>query len=283
MNPNLKSCPSCRALIDSHETRCPYCDADLNARRVREVELGPGYSRGVVTGYLIAVCVLFFIFELIAALGTLGSSGMWQGLFGGIPADILLQMGARYAPLIEQAGEWWRLVVPIFLHANFLHLLFNGMALVQVGPLAEQAYGRARFFIIFMVSGVAGSLLGYWLSRGSPSVGIGASGALFGLIGSAGLYGHRRGDAYGHMIRRVMVQWGLYALVFGLLIRADNAAHIGGLVSGLALSFIVGDTSRIRPREGLVWNILAILVTLVTLYCFAMAIYGYTEFGRRAP
>jgi rhomboid protease GluP len=274
----LKSCPFCRALLDPNETKCPYCDQDLEAPRARRVDLESSGNPALVTGIIVGTCVLFFLFELIATLGTLGSSGLWAGLMS-VPADVMIQMGARYDPLVE-AGEWWRLFVPVFLHGSLLHLLFNGMALVQVGPLAEQAYGRSRFLVIYLASGVAGNLLG--LQVYDINVGIGASGALFGLIGAAGLYGHRRGDTYGLMIRSIMVRWGLYALVFGLLMRADNAAHLGGLAAGLVLSFMLGHNERVRDRFGRTWTVFAAVLVALTLFSFAMAIYGYTEFGRGA-
>lgn len=274
MPSRYQSCPSCRALLDQRESACPYCGANLGRPPIREVELGSSAMPGVVTGYLIGACVLLYILELVAMFGAEGARGIWMALLQMSPR-VLVQMGARYGPLI-QAGEWWRLLVPVFLHGSLLHILFNGMALVQVGPLAERAYGRSRFLLIFLVAGVAGNMLG--LRFLGDSVGIGASGALFGLIGAAGLYGHRRGDAFGRMIRRVMLQWGLYALVFGLLIRADNAAHVGGLVAGLGLSFILGDADHPRPTDRL-WPTLAALAVAITLYALAMAAYGYAAWG----
>jgi rhomboid protease GluP len=274
MPARFQSCPNCRALLDPRESVCPYCATNLGRPSIREVELGSSGTPGVVTGYLIGICVLFFILEMVAMLGAEGARGIWTALLS-VDPRILVQMGARFGPLV-QAGEWWRLVVPVFLHGGVLHILFNGMALVQVGPLAERAYGRARFLLIFIVAGVAGNLLGLRFYGGG--VGIGASGALFGLIGAAGVYGHRRGDAFGRMIRRVMLQWGLYALVFGLLIHADNAAHIGGLAAGVVLSFVVGDTDRPRPLDRL-WPALAAVAVAITLFAFVMAVYGFAVWG----
>jgi len=223
----------------------------------------------MVTGWLIGICILFFVLEMVATLGALGGKGLWAALMN-VPGGLLFEMGARSTPRIL-AGEWWRLIVPIFLHGNFLHLLFNSMALIQAGPLAEQAYGRPRFILIFILSGALGFLLGAWTSP--TNISIGASGSLFGLIGAAGLYGHRRGDAFGKMIRGSMIQWGLYALLFGLLIRADNAAHLGGLVSGIALSFLMGDRNG-RGDERL-WTALAWVAVVVTLAAIGLGVAAY--------
>lgn len=266
---NLKPCPACRALVDSGEELCPYCGAQVDQKSVREVRLARESTPGALTGYLIGICVLFFLLEMVASLGALGSRGLWRALLD-VPGEILFNMGARATGRIF-SGEWWRLIVPIFLHGNFLHLLFNGMALMQVGPLAEQAYGRSRFIIIFILSGALGFLLGAYTSP--MSISIGASGSLFGLIGAAGVYGHRRGDSFGRMIRGIMVQWGIYALLFGLLIRADNAAHVGGLVAGMALSFLVGHDDR--PGGDRFWGWLAAAVTGVTLLAIGLAVAGY--------
>jgi rhomboid protease GluP len=271
----LKSCPSCRALIDASESTCPYCGASTEKRAVREVPLGASENSGLVTGWLIGACILFFILEMMATLGALGPKGLWMALMN-VPGPILFEMGARATPRIL-AGEWWRLIVPIFLHGNVLHILFNTMALIQAGPLAEQAYGRSRFLVIFLVSGALGFLLGTYTSPGSIS--IGASGSLFGLIGAAGLYGHRRGDAFGRMIRGTMIQWALYAFLFGLLIRADNAAHLGGLASGIALAFVMGD--RHGRGDDRIWGAVAAVCVAVSLTAIGLGIAGYLGNGAR--
>lgn len=272
----LKPCPACRALIDSGEDLCPYCGASVRGHALREVRLERGETPGLVTGYLIGACVLFFILEMMAALGANGPGGLWRSLVN-VPGVILFDMGARSTGAFF-AGQWWRIFVPVFLHGGLLHLLFNAMALAQVGPLAEQAYGRSRFLMIFLVAGVMGNVLGLFVyPRG---IGVGASGALFGLIGAAGLWGHRRGDAMGMMIRGVMVQWGFYALIFGFLMKADNAAHIGGLVSGLLLSLIVGDAGGVRAGHSKVWMVLAGVMVLMTTAALSMAVLAYLAVSR---
>lgn len=272
----LKPCPACRALIDSREDLCPYCGAAVKGRALRTVRLDRGETPGLVTGYMIGLCVLFFILEMMASLGAGGAQGLWKSLVN-VPGVILFDMGARSTGAFF-AGQWWRLFVPIFLHGGILHLLFNTMALVQVGPLAEQAYGRARFLLIFLVAGVAGNVLGlFFYPRG---IGVGASGALFGLIGAAGLWGHRRGDSVGLMIRGVMLQWGFYALIFGFMMGADNAAHIGGLAGGLLLSLVVGDAGPLRNAGSRLWTTLAAAAVVITLVALGLAVFAYVGPGR---
>ncbi len=271
--PRHRSCPSCRALVDPGDEVCPYCGTPLSGVRPAETRFRPEQPPGTLTSYIVGACALLFVLEVISALGAGGSS--WGALID-VPPETLFQMGARSGIMIGR-GEWWRLVVPVFLHGGLLHILFNGYALIQVGPLAEQAYGRSRFLVIYLAAGILGNVLGVFMND-PRGVGIGASGALFGLIGAAGVYGHRRGDAFGLMIRRVMVQWGLYALIFGFLIGADNAAHIGGLAAGVVLSFLAGDADRRLPFDA-IWPPLAAALVLLTFASFGLAIYGYTIYG----
>jgi rhomboid protease GluP len=278
MGRSFRTCPACRAILTEGEAICPYCGEDARRPSVRRVELSPFSSRpeGEVTRILIAINLVCFAFELVSAAAATGFGGAFAALLN-VPPDVLLQMGARNGSLIKQ-GEIWRLLVPVFLHGGLMHILFNCVAIYQVGPLSEQAYGRSRFLILYLVAGVAGNLLGLQF-YGDRGVGIGASGALFGLIGAAGVYGHRRGGPYGLAIRRVMITWGIYSLLFGFLVRADNAAHLGGLASGILLSFLIGDRDLVR-RNWSGWPVVAGILVAVTGASFVAAYNGYVHRGR---
>src|SRR5437867_4640327 len=86
-------------------------------------------------------------------------------------------------------GQWWRFITPIFIHIGLLHLFFNSYALWIVGPQVEKLYGGARFFILYVVTGIAGVLGSYW--RHPESVSAGASGAIFGLFGALLVFGFK--------------------------------------------------------------------------------------------
>lgn len=233
----LRSCPHCRALLEPDEPVCPYCGYQIEVTARRQAAMDAPETQGLwQSTWIVGTCILVFLLETMATMGALGGGGLQRVLFA-VPARILLTMGARNGSLILE-GEWWRLIVPVFMHGGLLHLLFNSMALVQIGPLAEQAYGRSRLWLIYILSGVAGNLLGIFFQP--LSIGIGASGAVFGLIGAAGLYGHRRHDTFGRLIRSIMLRWGAFSLLFGLMMQGvDNYAHIGGLLAGLGLSFLL--------------------------------------------
>ena len=140
-------------------------------------------------------------------------------------------------------GEYWRLFSVTLLHGGFLHLIFNMYALFIVGPIVEALYGRALFVLIYLLSAATGSVASY-LFFATPSVG--ASGAIFGLFGVllTSTYVHK--PALGRQARGLTGQIALLiglnlALGFGLggLARIDNAAHVGGLVAGAWLGFVI--------------------------------------------
>jgi membrane associated rhomboid family serine protease len=142
------------------------------------------------------------------------------------------------------AGEWWRLVSPVLVHGSLLHLLFNMYALWIFGPVVEQMYGRWRFLLIYVLTAAAGSVASYLFTGPAPSVG--ASGAIFGLMGVllASSWAHR--PVLDRRARWIISQVGVIIVInlllgFGLMggIAIDNAAHLGGLVAGLWLGFVM--------------------------------------------
>ena len=153
-------------------------------------------------------------------------------------------------------GEWWRLSTYIFLHAGLVHILFNLIALQQIGPQIEQVFGRGRMLFFFMLTGIAAGAGSELL--GLRGVGIGASGALMGLIGLAAGWGQRDGTAMGKAVRNQMAMWGFYTMIFGYMIGADNAAHGSGFVSGALLGLLCKAQWERAGNRG--WDILFGLV-----------------------
>jgi rhomboid protease GluP len=131
------------------------------------------------------------------------------------------------------AGQWWRLVSATLLHGGFEHLFGNAVALLILGMVCEHALGRDQFVVLYVVSGVAGSLVSLLTSPG-PSVG--ASGAIFGLQGAAIVLFRRHGHRLLLRDRRigvVLLVWAILTVASGLLSPyVDNGAHIGGAVAG---------------------------------------------------
>ncbi|HEY74551.1 MAG TPA: rhomboid family intramembrane serine protease [Thermoflexia bacterium] len=155
-----------------------------------------------------------------------------------IGRGLAFALGAKVNQAIV-AGQFWRLGTALFLHADLLHLGFNGYALWIFGPQVEKPYGRLRFLLVYFISGLAASAFSFLFT---PAVAVGASGAIFGLIGATGAYLYR----YRHRLlmgrRRLGNLIGIvaYNLLYGFFSPwVDNAAHIGGLLTGLVLGWFL--------------------------------------------
>lgn len=163
----------------------------------------------------------------------LNGAGLWHS-----PNGVQLAWGANFGPA-TQDGEWWRLGTAMFLHFGVLHLLINMWALWDGGQWVERMYGPFRFTLLYATAGLFGNLLSLVMHAGQAVSG-GASGAIFGVYGALLSYlWHQRRFLRPDEFRWLF--WGALGfsgltIVFGLLIPGiDNAAHVGGLLSGLLL------------------------------------------------
>jgi rhomboid protease GluP len=138
------------------------------------------------------------------------------------------------------AGEYWRLITPIFFHASLLHVFFNMYALYNVGRQIERPLGYARFLMIYFFSGVAGGLASFLFT---PSYSLGASGAVFGLIGALAVFLFRHKRLLGP-VGRSMFYNVIFIIVMNLAISfspgIDLWGHIGGLTAGAVLAWLLG-------------------------------------------
>ncbi len=188
-------------------------------------------------------------FILLALLGlTFGLQLASESIFG---QDYVLALGAKVNVLIAH-GELWRLLTPIFIHASLLHIGFNAYALYLLGRQMETFYGPARFTLLFLLTGLAGSVVSLLLN---PLPSVGASGAIFGLIGAEGVLLYRNRRVFGERGRR-RLQNVIMLIVINLLIGLqggiDNWAHLGGLIGGLTLGWFIGPvwTLSLDPALG---------------------------------
>lgn len=150
--------------------------------------------------------------------------------------DVLLRFGAIFGPLIA-TGEYWRFFTAMFLHAGIIHLFFNCFALFIFGRLVEGVYGNARFTAIYLLAGLSGGVLSYMFNR--TAIAVGASGAIFGILGALAAYFVVHRNTLGEMGRRNLTGLATIAainLAIGLLIpNIDNWAHFGGLAGGFVM------------------------------------------------
>ncbi len=162
----------------------------------------------------------------------------WE-VFGGAleTPESLIKAGALYREFIFQ-GEVWRLLTAIFLHADGGHLIGNGVALYILGMTCEHALGFRQSFRIYFLSGLAGSALSICMN---PGPGVGASGAIFGLMASVIVFFFLYGDKFllrDKRIGLVLGVWAIYSIASGFLTPyIDNFAHIGGFIGGSIVAF----------------------------------------------
>jgi membrane associated rhomboid family serine protease len=167
------------------------------------------------------------------------------GLFGGglIVANptAMIRFGTNFTPLTI-SGQWWRLLTSVFLHFGSLHIAVNMYALYVNGQLAERIYGSVRYLFIYLVAGLTASLVSVlWHPLVNAA---GASGAIFGVIGALlAFFVKREGGVPASVIkaqRRSAIVFIIFNLLFGASIRGiDNAAHLGGLMTGFALGYLL--------------------------------------------
>jgi rhomboid protease GluP len=216
---------------------------------------------------LIAINVIFYIVSLL--LGPLNLSGFHNPLSFLAPSNHgLLLLGATGALPVLQLGRWWSLVAASFLHGSLLHLLFNMVALSQLGPFAASLFGVYRFLLIYIVSGI----VGFYLSAlAGVMLTIGASAALCGLIGALLYYGLRRGGDFGRLVVSQVRGWVVGLILIGLFLPSiNNWGHGGGLAAGFALAALLG--YRERSAEGPLLRAGGIAVLLLTLTILVWAL-----------
>lgn len=209
-------CTDC--MVFQHVIKCPDCAGTPTGPRkaAARARVAAGSGTGeIVTRVLIGVNVAVFVAQIAVAGSLTGLSGR------------LYQDGALYGPLVAD-GDWWRLVTYAFLHSGFLHVAFNMLMLWWFGRPLEALIGRGRFLGVFAVSILAGAAGALIVSPGTPS--IGASGAVFGILGAGIVLERARIPVFGGAAL-VVVLINL-ALSF-VLSNVTVGGHLGGLVGGM--------------------------------------------------
>lgn len=163
----------------------------------------------------------------------------------------LTPLFANYGPFVRD-GQYWRLLTAMFLHAGALHLLVNLFALFQLGRLYELMFGTRRFLFIYFATGLFASVASAWWNV-APSVG--ASGAIFGILG-AFIFSIRRSPRFRNdPIARNIAAQGVFWIIANLVItwtvpQIDKAGHVGGLVAGLLLGALLPQPPLPPPPPG---------------------------------
>lgn len=235
--------------------QCRECVGSAAAQRPQpQTAVGAAIpARPTVTYVLIGLTVAAFLLQL--SMGIDESSvewGMW-------PARVAVN------------GAWWLLLTSAFLHGSFLHIAFNMYVLFALGPVLERVLGHGRYLALYLLAAVGGGVASFWFSSVN-AVSVGASGAIFGLMGALVVAGRRlRYD-----IRQVLILLAINLVIGFIAPGVDWRAHLGGLVTGAAVAAVFVLAPRAHRLAWQVLGIAAIVGVLVTM--FAVRVAALSEF-----
>ena len=265
-------CPACGALVGIHATRCHQCGTNLrfSLAAMSKGLAGVFGGRAPMTTGIVTVNVILFAVELMGTMQAGKGGGL--AILWGMNGETLVRLGACYGPSIFIGREWYRLVTAMFLHGGLIHIAFNMMVLMDLGPMVEEVYGSARFLFLYVVSGIASFAVSAF-AKGLASFSIGASGAILGLIGLLIAITSRRGGLFMKELRSRLISWVVTIFAMGLLfsgLRTDNWAHFGGLAAGFLLGKLFADRqpeagSERRRAYALGWIAGAVVVASIVL------------------
>ena len=224
--------------------QCPECVASAAAAtpRVTTVAGGTPIGRPVVTYSLIGINVAVFVAQFSLGINAVaGDWGMW-------PVGIAI------------GGEWWRLVTAAFLHGSFLHIAFNMYVLFALGPTLERILGHGRYLTLYVLAALGGGVASYAFSD-IRTVSVGASGAIFGLMGALVVAGRRlRYD-----ITQVLILLGINVVIGFFAPGVDWRAHLGGLVTGAVVAAIMVYPAKRHRATVQVVGLVGVVLVLAAL------------------
>ena len=180
----------------------------------------------IVTNVIITLCVLVYILQLFNSK--------------------LLYLGANISDFVKM-GEVYRIITCTFIHAGIIHLLCNMYSLYIIGSQLETFIGKARFIFVYIISAISGSLMSLIFTAGAS---VGASGAIFGLLGSLLYFGYHYRIYLGSVLKNQIIPIIILNILLGFMLPGvDNAAHIGGLIGGYLATVSVGVKNKSNRNE----------------------------------
>ncbi len=299
-------CRSCGAIVGAGEPQCAVCDASTTNQppaqspQFRHADRETiRFARAILNRpYKFTVILLilnFFIFLLMWESSGMNSDVLWQGF----PEQVLTVYGAKQNYLIDAPFyQWWRLITPMFVHINLPHVLVNMYSLWMVGPYVEKLYGSAKFVVFWIATGIMGVVASYLTVRPNLATGswgrflfksldvpsAGASGALFGLVGVLFVFGikfrHELPEGFKRAFGTGMLPIIIINLFIGFIGRGfiDNAAHLGGLLSGAVLALAV---EYRRPGErtsvAVAWRVLQAAALVIVVAGFYKVVRNFNR------
>ena len=212
----------------------------------------------IMTKLIVLLCVIMYIIS-----GVMNVSG---GFFS-ISPTTLVYLGGNIIGGVQNL-ELWRLITAAFLHVNIMHLLVNMYSLIIIGSQVETFIGRFKFVFIYIISAIVGNLLSLVFEANIVSVG--ASGAIFGLMGALLYFGYHYRLYLSEAIKTQIIPVIVLNLLLGFMVSGvDNAAHIGGLIGGYLASMAIGieNKSKIRDKTN-GWIVLILLIIFLSYIIF---------------
>lgn len=226
---------------------------DINAKTVKDNETFSKIfepKKIIITPLLIIACIIVFISMYIIGAGS-------------EDANTLIMFGANVKYLVQN-GEIWRLFTSMFLHVGILHLIVNMYALNVIGRELEGIMGKLKFTLIYLGSGIIGSLFSVVLN---DSISAGASGAIFGLMGSLLYFGYHYRLYLGSVLKAQIIPVIVLNLLIGFLSTGiDNFAHIGGLIGGYLLTMALGIPGKSNKKDQINGSIVLVLLIIFMSY-----------------
>jgi rhomboid protease GluP len=261
-------CPNCRKLISRSEDFCPFCGMKNPGSGANRLMASMALNDPRL--FIKAVITLNIAMYVLSLLFNSGMPGM------GMNPLTLLSPGSRSLMILGGTGKlpidsyhrWWSLISANYLHGGLLHILFNMMAFRQICPLVIREYGLHRTIGIYSLSGVIGFYVSY---LAGVNFTIGASAAIFGLMGALIYYGKSRGGVYGQAIFKQVGGWVLGMFLLGIMVpMINNWGHGGGLAGGILTAYLLGYQEKTREKPG--HRTMAFALCLITLLTLAWAV-----------
>jgi membrane associated rhomboid family serine protease len=254
-------CPDCMVFTPVGIKCAEHAGVPTGAARVAQGVRSFGVATGgaLVTKVLIGINVLVFLWQ-VGSGGTLSDPDGYPYLNGALNGYLVAD------------GEWWRLFTSMFLHASVIHLGLNMLFLWWIGAPVEQAIGRARYLLIYLVSGLAGAT-GALLMTSPEAVTVGASGALFGILGAAFIFERQRNYVLGGgALTIIVLNLAFTFAIPGISIGGHLGGLAGGALSALALSRL-GRAHASYGRPGLagIAGVIAVGIASVAISYWSVA------------
>lgn len=228
---------------------------EIEEKNIEESEKREKYmknSKPIITFLLIFINIIMFALMYIIGDGSEST-------------NTLINFGANYITFTKE-GEYFRIITSAFLHIGIIHLLLNMYSLYIIGPQVEYFYGKTKYLIIYLFSAIMGSLFTVALSS-TNTVSAGASGAIFGLLGSILYFGIKFRGYIGDSIVNQIIPVVLINLFIGFTTPGiGNAAHIGGLIGGYIISMAIGVGNKEEKSSKINGLIISVLLTIFMIY-----------------